>query len=87
MPAYVFGVKSLKRFKIAAATGRYYTTVGRETLAGNIHYDNVLKDFGLQWNSLLSKKNDDEPTIPCIMRALPVVRWTNHFEDYLHEAI
>ena len=86
-PAYVFGAKSYKRLKIAASAVRYYTAVGRETTSVNMHYENVLKDFGQQWDSLLAKKDDDEPSIPKITRALPIVKWTEHFEDYLHEIV
>ena len=86
-PSYVFGAKSYKRIKVAAAAVRYYLCIGRETSATNMHYENVLKEFGEQWESHLAKKNDEEPTIPKITRHLTIVKWTESFEDYLHEIV
>ena len=86
-PSYVLGAKSLKRLKIAAAAVRYYACIGRETTAANMHFNNVLKDYGKQYESLIAKKESDEPSVPKISRSLPIVRWTESFEDFLHEMI
>lgn len=86
-PSFVLGAKSVKRLKVAAAAVRYYQTVGRETSAQNMHYMDVLKDFGEQWEAIIQKKKDDEPEVPKITRSLPIVRWTESFEDFLHQII
>ena len=44
----VLGAKSIKRLRIAAEAVRYYETVGRDCTAGNMHYQNVLREFGEQ---------------------------------------
>ena len=86
-PSFVLGAKSVKRLKVAAAAVRYYQTIGRETSAQNMHYMDVLKDFGEQWEAIRQKKKDDEPDVPKITRTLPIVRWTESFEDFLHQII
>ena len=86
-PSSVLGAKSLKRLKIAACAVRYYETVGRECTAENMHFINVLKNFGEQWEAILKKEEEDDADVPKITRALPIVRWTESFEDYLHRAI
>ena len=86
-PSYVLGAKSVKRLKIAAAAVRYYQTIGRETSAANMHFTNVLKNFGEQWEAIKQKEEDDEPDVPKITRTLPIVRWTESFEDFLHQII
>lgn len=82
-PSYVLGAKSLKRLKIAAAAVRYYETIGRELTAANMHFQNVLRNFGEQWEAILKKETEDEGDVPKITRSLPIVRWTESFEDYL----
>ena len=84
-PSYVLGAKSVKRLKIAASAVRYYMTVGREITAENMHFQNVLKNFGEQWDAIIQKGKMDEPDVPKITRALPIVRWTESFEDFLHQ--
>jgi len=86
-PSYVLGAKSAKRLKIAAAAVRYYQTIGRTPTAANMHFVNVLKNFGEQWEAIKQKAEDDEPEVPKITRALPIVRWTESFEDFLHQVI
>ena len=86
-PSYVFGAKSFKRLKIAASAVRYYSTIGRAITPQNMHYGNVLKNFGEQWESIIKKAKDDEPEVPKITRALPVFKWTESFEDFLHQII
>ena len=78
-PSYILGAKSLKRLKIAAAAVRYYETVGRECTADNMHFQNVLKNFGEQWEAILQKEKEDEGDVPRITRSLPIVRWTDSF--------
>lgn len=87
IPPYVFGAKSYKRLKIAAAAVRYYLCVGRETSSVNMHFVNVLKEFGEQWQSLVAMKDNEEPSVPRITRSLPIVKWTESFEDFLHEVV
>ena len=84
-PSYVLGAKSVKRLKIAASAVRYYITVGREITAENMHFQNVLKNFGERWGAIIQKGKMDEPDVPKITRALPIVRWTESFEDFLHQ--
>ena len=86
-PSYVIGAKSFKQLKIAAAAVRYYQSIGRDITSTNMHYSNVLKNFGEQWEALKAKQESDEPTVPKITRSLPIVKWTESFEDHLHEII
>ena len=86
-PSYVLGAKSSKRLKIAAAAVRYYETIGRELTPANMHYESVLQDFGEQWKALETKSKEDDPSVPHITKALPIVKWTESFEDFLHQVV
>ena len=46
-----------------------------------------MKNFGKQWESIVRKQKEDEPDVPKITRALPIVKWTESFEDFLHQVI
>ena len=86
-PSYVFGAKCYKRLRTAAAAVRYYDSISRPTSSRNMHFNNVLKDFAEQWDSLKEKKKEDVPSVPTITRALPIVKWTESFDDFLHQVI
>jgi hypothetical protein len=86
-PSYEFGAKSFKRLKIAALAVSYYDSIGRPCTPDNMHFNHVLKDFSEQWESLVEKKDETVPDVPTITRALPIVRWTECFDDFLHQVI
>ena len=86
-PPFVFGAKSQMRLIVATDLIRYYVTVGRNNTAGNLQWTPVMKNFAEQWKALEDKKKADEPEIPKITKALPIIKWTEAFRDYLHRVI
>jgi hypothetical protein len=86
-PAFLFGAKSQQRLMVATQLVRYYDTVGRNTTAGNLQWTPVMKNFSEQWKALEDKKRGDEPEVPKITKALPIIKWTEAFRDYLHRVI
>jgi hypothetical protein len=89
-PPFVFGAKSQKRLVIATRLLRYYEEVGRAATLGNIMWSTtgtVMKNFAAQWKALEDKKKADEHDVPKITKALPVIKWTESFRDYLHRMI
>jgi hypothetical protein len=86
-PPFVFGAKSQQRLIYATKLVRYYDTVGRNTTAGNLQWTPVMKHFSEQWKALEDKKGGEEPEVPKITKALPIIKWTEAFRDYLHRVI
>jgi hypothetical protein len=86
-PPFVFGAKSQKRLLVACNLVRYYNTVGRPITAANMQWDTVMRNFEIQWKALKDRKDDEEPDVPKISKALPVIKWTEAFEDYLSRVI
>ena len=41
-----------------------------------------MKNFEIQWKALKGKKEDNEPEVPKISKALPVIKWTEAFQDF-----
>jgi hypothetical protein len=86
-PPFVFGAKSQQSLIVAAQLVWYYEMAGRNTTVGNLQWTNVMKNFSEQWKALENKKSGDEPEVPKITKALPVIKWTEVFRDYLHRVI
>lgn len=86
-PPFVFGAKSQKRLLVACNLIRYYNAVGRPLTAANMQWNTVMKHFEIQWKALVDRKDEDEPEVPKITKALPVIKWTEAFEDYMSRVI
>jgi hypothetical protein len=83
-PPFVFGAKSQQRLTIAGKLVRYYDTVGRPLTPGNLQWNPVMKNFSEQWKTLEDKRKADEPEVPKISKALPIIAWTEAYGDWSH---
>ena len=84
---FVFGAKSQRRIAVACDLVNYYWTVGRDLTAANLQWNTVMKNFDIQWTTLKEKKGEDCPGTPKISKALPVIKWTEAFQDFLNRKI
>ena len=46
-----------------------------------------MKNFEIQWKALKEQKMEDAPEVPKITKALPIIKWTEAFQDYLNRHI
>ena len=46
-----------------------------------------MSNFEIQWKALKDRKDEDDPDVPTITKALPIIKWTEAFQDFLHRAI
>ena len=46
-----------------------------------------MRNFEIQWTVLKERKGDDSPDIPKISKVLPVIKWTEAFQDFLNRKI
>ena len=87
-PPFAFGAKSQQRLIVSTKLLQFYDTiVGCAATAGNLQWTPVMKNFSEQWKALEDKKGGDEPDVPMITKALPIIKWTEAFRDYLHRVI
>ena len=86
-PPFVFGAKSQMRLEVACNLICFYDTIGRPLTAANIAWNPIMSRFGEIWKSISKRKETDEPEVPIISKALPVMRWTESFRDHLHRCI
>ena len=59
---------------------RFYHTVGRDLTAANIQWNQVMSNFEIQWKALKDRKEEDDPDVPKITKALPIIKWTEAFQ-------
>ena len=87
MPAFTYGAKSQKRLTVACDLVRFYQTVGRDLTAANIQWNQVMSNFEIQWKAHKDRKDEDDPDVPKITKALPIIKWTEAFQDFLNRVI
>ncbi len=46
-----------------------------------------MSSLDIQWNALKQRKDEDDPEVPKITKALPVIKWTEAFKDFLNRVI
>ena len=86
-PAFTYGAKSQKRLTVACDLVRFYQTVGRDLTAANIQWNQVMSNFVIQWKALKDRKDEDDPDVPKITKALAIIKWTEAFQDFLNRVI
>ena len=86
-PPFVFCAKSQKRIAVACDLVRFYATVSRDLTAANLQWSTIMKNFKIQWKVLKESKGDDSPDVPKISKGLPVIKWTEAFQDFLNRKI
>lgn len=86
-PPYIISAKSLKRLLETADLIRFYVMIGRGITHANIFYDPIVIDFTHQWKSLKDRKKNDVVEVPKITKTLPIIKWTEAFDDFLARTI
>jgi hypothetical protein len=77
---------SVQRLIVAADAARYYQAIGRTPTIANMHYQNVLQNFKLEWEAYEAVKKEDDPKIPKVNDRdgdRKVIRWAPIFLDAL----
>ena len=54
----------------------YYQTVRWDLTAANIQWNQVMSNFEIQWKAPQERKDEDDPEVPKITKALPIIKWT-----------
>ena len=87
MPAFTYGAKSQKRLTVACDLVRFYQIVGRDLTAANIQQNHFMSNFEIQWKALKDRKDEDDPDVPKTTKALPIIKWTEAFQEFLNRVI
>ena len=46
-----------------------------------------MSNFEIQWKALKERKDEDDPYVPKITKTLPIIKWTEAFQDFLNWVI
>ena len=65
----------------------FYNTVGRAITNTPIQWDPITKDFNQEWQILIKRKVKNVLGVPNISRALPIIKWTGYFANFLHRTV
>ena len=87
MPAFTYVAKSQKRLTVASDLIRNYQTVGRDLTTANLLSNQVMSNFEIQWKTLKERKDEDEDDLPKITKALPTIKWSEAFQDFLNRVV
>lgn len=75
---------SIQRLIVASEAARYYESIGRTMDASNMHYNNVLANFKVEWTAYEALRKEDDPTVPKINDRdsdRKIIRWAPIFLD------
>ena len=57
---------SVRRLIVAVQASKYYDSIGRPMDSDNMHYNNVLSDFKIDWDTYVNLKSQDSPEVPLV---------------------
>ena len=46
-----------------------------------------MSNFEIQWKALKERKDEDDPEVPKITKAILIIKWTEAFQDILNRVI
>ena len=77
---------SVRRLIVAVKAAEYYTSIGRSMTANSMHYNQVLKQFKVEWDTYQNLRDQDEPDVPLVNDKdgdRKVIKWVPTFMDSL----
>jgi hypothetical protein len=83
IPPTLVSAKCALRLKIASVAFHYYTAIGRTATAVNMNYTNVLKDFYVEYESVIALSEESKPNVPVLHKNNTPLKWIESFKDCL----
>jgi hypothetical protein len=77
---------SVQRLIVAMNAAEYYTAIDRTMVPASMHYNTVLKNFKIEWDSYQDLKKQDDPTVPLVNdkdNDRKIIKWVPIFLDCL----
>ena len=86
-PPEPLSAKSSTRLLVASIAWHYYTDTGREVTSTNMHFQNILRAFNIEWKAIASMADkENELKLPVLSKTLPPLKWSESFKQYLHHS-
>ena len=77
---------SVRRLIVAMNASEYYSSIGRVMTIDNMNYDNILKNFKIEWDTYQDLRDQDAPDVPLISdkeNDRKVIKWVPVLHDCL----
>ena len=85
VPAVPIPAKSTMRLLVASTAYHYYTDTARDVTTVNMHYNNVLRAFKLEWDAITSMSNKaNDLKLPVLSKNCPPLKWCESMKHYLY---
>ena len=84
VPGTAISTQSMVRLTVASNAVRYYLSVGRDLTAANLHYNNVLSAFRIEYEAYEKLQKEDAPSVPSVKDSdneRKVIKWAPIFMD------
>jgi hypothetical protein len=78
----IMPAKSAQCLMVSSIAWYYYTNTSQSVTNVNMHYNNVLKNFHIEWKAISLMAEAPSPDVPCITKTNPPLHWTDTFCDY-----
>ena len=76
--------KSSSRLLVASVAYHYYQDTGRAITAGNMHFNNVLRDFNMEYQAIRKTDKLQTMKLPALTAANPPLQWCESFRNFLY---
>ena len=84
-PPVPIPAKSVSRLLLASTAFNYYTDTGRDVTSQNMHYNNVLRGFKLEWDAITTmSEKDTDAKLPVLSKNSPPLKWCESMKHYLY---
>ena len=85
-PNDIFSALSLSRLKTAASAVRFYLATGRTLSAVCMRWSDTLIMYREEREALKIAQEREDPKVPCVSKALPIMKWLTAFRSVIHES-
>ena len=80
----LISAKYSHRLLVAFVAYCYYIDVQRAVDPVNMNYTQVLKDFYVEHEAIISLSKEDKPNVPALHKNTTIIRWVESFKDCLY---
>jgi hypothetical protein len=84
IPPTLVSAKCALRLKVASIAFHYYESIGRDINAPNMNYSAVLRNFHIEYDSVVALSDEKKPDVPLLHNKNNTpLKWIESFKDCL----
>jgi hypothetical protein len=83
IPPVLVSAKCKLRLEVASIAFHYYDSINRDPTPASMNYTNVLKDFYVEFEAIISLSKEQKPDVPLLHKNSTPLKWIESFKDCL----